>query len=189
MDPGYARTYNAIRGLPADTGVDLLEVGSDHDDGVSVRKLLDEVLRPGPGPRVDPHADFGISPADTSGLDRSRRSVPGMPGWLLVLELRIFSPSKYDPFERPGTYAKIDAEMADQNMARLTEVARAGLAGCEAAASGCGCYRVAALIAAAISGARCGVTIEYLHATGTMSPRSGRRREFRGAQDRGRSAR
>jgi hypothetical protein len=133
LDPDYARTYNATRSLPAQADIDLLEVGRDGD--VSVRQLLNEILRPrADGPRVDPAEDFGIGLADTGGLDRSRGNVPGLPEWLLVLELRMFSRAKYDLFERPGTFATIDAEMADQNIARLTEVARngdacAGLAG------------------------------------------------------------
>jgi hypothetical protein len=134
LNPDYARTYNATRGWPADTEIDLLEVGTD-DGEISVGGLLDEILRPDPdGPRIDPDRVLGIEPADTGGLDRTRGDVPGLPPWLAVLELRMFSPPKYDPFDRPGTQVKIDAEMADQSIARLTGVARdgdasAGLAG------------------------------------------------------------
>jgi hypothetical protein len=102
--------------------------------GFSAGELLDEILRPDPGgPRIHP-TDLDIGPADTGGLDRSRGSVPGMPQWLVVLEVRVTGPPKYDPFERPGTRGMIDADMADQSIARLTGVARdgdaaAGLAG------------------------------------------------------------
>jgi hypothetical protein len=126
LDPRYALRYNAQRGLPPQTEIDLLEVGR-CDGGPSVGELFDEILRPAHnGRRIDPSEAFGIGPADTGGLDRTRDNVPGMPHSQVVLELRSFSRSKFDPAQRPGTAGLIDAEMLDQNIARLTDVARDG---------------------------------------------------------------
>ena len=133
--PDFARQYSLARGLSAAEQFDLWSVDfSDEYTGEhigTVGQLLDEILRPAPaGERIGPEV-FDVGRADSGGLDRSRGSGPEMPLPLVVLELRSFGQSKYDPVERPGTADKIDDSMMMDTIGRVARAARAGDAAAE----------------------------------------------------------
>jgi hypothetical protein len=92
---------------------------------VAAGGLLDQVLRPVDGERIDLEDFFEVGRADSGGLDRPADSRPGrLP--LVVLELRELGRSKYDPRERPELRGRVDYPLMEEIVGELAGIARRG---------------------------------------------------------------
>ena len=123
--PGFAGRYNAARGRPADTPVELR--GVDFYGQFTMGQLLDQVLRPTTEDERIGQRTFVIGGADSGGLDRSGPDLAP----LVVLEMRYLNRSKFGPGERPEVQGKVDYPLMVEIIRELAGSARQGAAAAE----------------------------------------------------------
>ena len=121
-----ARDYNPVHGRPPDAPVDLWRLRLDYEGpagaALTLGQFFNEILAPASdGERIGPKDAFGVSPADSGGMDRSRGE--GFLG-LAVLEARAFG--RYDFDKRPGRHGLVDHSLMEQSKNRLERAASDG---------------------------------------------------------------